>query len=421
MSANFYSHAIKKYGSRPIVKPTKVDYLPTSQRPSDDVPAAMVHPESTSVTAQSDCLVSINAQTTVPASLLDGGNLDFRPQRGIIDRFDHCYLRIAITNSTGASCTIQPSQLLLQSWQLKAQNGNKIILQQFGPELWLENAYYDYVDWEGGIKNLVGSNSSYSAAGVVIANNASTVLYIPLITLFAAARLHLGSIPEFVFSFQFNPASLNVITGSNPTVTNCSLLIRGCYLPEDIRREYDRIYKSPCDFPFLGVARSSADLTLAASSKYSIVLSGINHMVSSLFITFRASPITNSNLSTFINGASSYDIVNQDGVSITGNYQRSGPSTDLRNDSVLISSEYFDNLFLVSGNNANIIYISWNRSPKGTMITGSSKGYAPFTGFEKFEFTTPATLTPGAHRIEVWARTHDVLKLRNGELNTYNN
>lgn len=84
---------------------------------------------------------------------------------------------------------------------------------------------------EGGIKYLLGSNSAYSTAGVVIANGASTNLYIPLVSIFSSSRLFLGGLRDDpLIRFVFNPASINVISGNNSTVTNCSLSLCGCFL-----------------------------------------------------------------------------------------------------------------------------------------------------------------------------------------------
>lgn len=414
----FYENAIEKYPSKmAFIKPTNVSYMNDVQRPSEHGDVAYVHKESSNVSVQSDALVSVQAQTTVSSSILAGGTVDFRPARGTVTRFDHCYLRLSISNTTGAACTIQVAPLLLKEFELYAQNGNRKIFTQQGLENWLEKSYFDYIDWEGGLKSLLGSDSNYSTSGVVIANNTSTTLYIPIVTFFSSARLFMAGLKEdLLFRFTFNSSDINIIAGANPTVSDCKLLLRGAYLPDTVKNHHMKLYRSmKLDFPFLDLQRSNVSLTLAPSSTYSVVMSGINSLVSSLFITFRQEPVNAASYATFVNGAATYDITNQSGSqSLIGAHQRSGPSADNRNDNVLIQMEYQDNLFLVSGNNKNIIYIPFNRHPKQTLMTGSSGGFQPFTSFELFKFTCPSTLVGGNYRLDFFARTLESAQVRDG-------
>jgi len=169
------------------------------------------------------------------------------------------------------------------------------------------------------------------------------------------------------------------------------------------------------DFPVLLCQRTSITQTLTPSSEYKIVLFSINVLVSFMFITLRASPITAATYATYLPGIANYDITLQDeSNSLLGGLIRTGPSADFRNETVLISNEYFNNLMLVFGNNANIIYISWNRSPQTTLQTGSSKEFAAFSGFELFRFQTSSTLAPGSYTIDFFARTLEIIKIRNG-------
>ena len=297
------------------------------------------------------------------------------------------------------------------------QNGSDLLIQQYGTEIWLEQSYYDYIDWEGGLKYLVGSNSNYSTAGVVIANGASTNLYIPMASIWAAARLYVAGLKnDLLFRFTFNPANVNTIAGLTPSVSACSLLLRGAFLPAPVKEHQMTLYRTmKLDFPFLSNVKTSFNQTLNPNTEYKFVLSGIHALVSSMFVTFRSSPVTAATYATYINGAASYDVTSQDGsTSLLGGLIRSGPSADFRNENVLISLEYFDSQYMTSGNNANILYIPWNRSPKLTLMTGASKGFCSFSGFEILRITTPNTLVAGAYQIDVFGRTLETLKVRNG-------
>ena len=144
--------------------------------------------------------------------------------------------------------------------------------------------------------------------------------------------------------------------------------------------------------------------------------SGINALVSSLYVRFRSFLVTTSNYTTFIQGASQYNVTLQNGSdSLLGGLQRTGPSADNRNDTMIINMEYSDNLFNVESD-SYLIFIPWNRSPKVTLMTGSSAGYCAFTGFEVFKWITPSTLSAGNYQIDIWARSLCTLHSKSGVL-----
>ena len=164
-----------------------------------------VHRGSNKTQVQSDALVSVQPSTSSPANL-NGSIVDFKPQN-VLDRFDHAYLKIALNNGSGAPCTLTPSPFLLNYWQIYGGNGNNLLFQQYGYELWHEIVTYYTFEWNI-LKNLVGSNANYSTAGFTLAAGASSNIYIPLASLFMAARLFLQGLNDnLLIRFTFQPST----------------------------------------------------------------------------------------------------------------------------------------------------------------------------------------------------------------------
>ena len=60
---------------------------------------------------QATAMVSVQSTTSVPAALLNGRSIDFRLDRNMLSKIEHVQLKIAVTNSTGASVTLAPVYL----------------------------------------------------------------------------------------------------------------------------------------------------------------------------------------------------------------------------------------------------------------------------------------------------------------------
>jgi hypothetical protein len=339
----------------------------------------------------------------------------------VIDRWDHAYLKIGLINNDASSCTVTPSPYLLNFWQIFGGNGNTQLFMQYGYELWLECASFsNTLEWNQ-MQYLVGSNGSYSTAGVVLTAGSSTNLYIPLASVFMPARIFLEGLNDnMLIRFTFNPSSLNLISGVTPTVTSMQLLLRGCYETAAVRSGKLALYKTiPLDFPFIGNQRSQYTQSIAASSNYKIQLQGINGLVNCLWLWAWTTPTTASNVGTPADIFSTFDITDQSGNSILGYYVRDvADFTNFRSDNQISTMEYWDNTFSL---NKNYLFVSFSRDPVGDWRSGSSHGFQPFDGFNVLNFTTKSTATPGTYNIVLACRTTQTLKVRKGILSATQN
>lgn len=419
--AEFLDRALKIYPNRAhVLIADNIPYINSSEVQGEEGGKVYVHRTANITEVQSDALVSVQPTTSTPPNL-NGSIVDFKPQN-VIDRFDHGYLKINLTNNDAAPCTITPSPLLLNYWQIFGGNGNNLLFQQYGYELWYEIASYsNTMEWDGNMSNLIGSSPTYSTAGVTIAAGASTPLYIPLASVFAPSRIFLEGLNDnMLIRFTFNPSAQNLISGVTPAVTNMQLLLRGCYETKAVRAMKLKMYKTlPLDFPYMGVQRSQYTQTIAASSNYKIQLQGINGLVNCLWLWAWSTPVTAANVGTPADIWSTFDITDQSGNSILGYYVRDvNDTTNFRNDNTISTMEYWDNKF---SQNKVFQFVSFSRTPIEDWRSGSSHGFQPFDGFNVLNFTTKSTATPGTYNIVVACRTAETVKVRKGVLSSTRN
>jgi len=411
--SNFFNKAISNFGgtyANAIIPTTVADSLTQSKGINGNI--TVRNADSATVIAQTRTIVQAQPSTTVDPNLLNGGTIDFRIEKGMVDVLDHIYIIISVTNSTGSSCTIQPSQLLFDRWELYADNGNRLLFQKYAHEMWLDNVYFSRNEWEVMDEYLL-SNASYSTAGTAIANGASLTFYTPLVSFFTPLKLNIGGLSgQLLLRLRFDTSTLNMIAGSTPTTTACTAQLRGRMLPQRVKEEKNRTYMTlNYDMPYLGIQRMSLQQTLAVSSTYSIVLSGLKGICSTVFFVVRALPFTAANQASYIQMTSFY-LQEQDGSSMLGFYRRQYADMQLE------IAESFNNLFT---NYVNLHMIIFTSSPVSDYIYGTNNGYQALTSFEKLSFTTPSTITPGSFQIDIWASTHEFAMVRQGVLSTTRN
>ncbi len=407
--SNFYTKALAMNPNKQVLQnPTAVQALPTvivkSPTSGQDV---YEYPESAYVSVQSDVVINNSPTTTIAANLLDGNTCQFRfTNKGSLSRFDHIYLKMLIRNGSGAGITVAPSQMWLQELRIYGANGNNLLCDIRGEELWLDNAYLSRDRWDNALDQLVLSTSAYSTAGVTIVPGNTRIAYIPIFNPLSQLRLCPSALSsELLFEFRFWPATRNVLAGAVPLTDNCTMLLRGAYDTPQVVELKTKMYSGAVDLPFTSRQRFTQSIALTPSSQYTVVISGINGLVSDLFWTLRAIPITNTNQGTFANaGVNTYDIEDQNGQSLTGYYQRD------YSDSNIIGLEYFSNAMQKI---ANFTFITFNRDPCRTYKDGSCSGFQPFTGFEKLIFTTNSTMVAGNYQLDIYAKVYNVAEIRN--------
>ncbi len=365
--------------------------------------------ESTAVIAQTKTIVQVQPSTTVASGLLGGGIIEFRLEKGYVDVMDHAYIVLAINNSSGASCTIQSTQLLLDHIDYFGDNGNKLLFQIFAHEMWISNCYYSFTEWNV-IAPYIGSNASYADTGFTIANNTTQIAYIPLINFLGSLKINQGGLQgQLLIRVYFDSATLNLVSGTLPSVTNCYLELRGRMFPNKIKNERNASYHNlEYRLPYLGIQRMNQQMTLAPNTQYSIVLSGIRGVAANLFFIVRALPFTVSNQASYIQ-MYDMDVQDQNGQSLLGYYRR------LYSDMVLDYVESFNSLFI---NYVNVHMITFSNNMFSDFAKGTNYGSQCFTSFEKLSWTTGSTLSAGQYQIDVWCNSHEFACINKGILTT---
>lgn len=388
----------------------KIHSVPTSTfyttRPSQSIPGALV-PAHHSVEIKNKICVSVSPSTSVPSDALNRGKIEFRLEKGSIDILTHAILKIALTNSTGANVGLAQSQVLVDRIEIYSQNGNKLLTTMYGQELWLNNVFHDKFEFDY-MSTALNTTTTYGNAAV-IANGTSKVLEIPILQVFSTAHLSLAALRnELLVRVYFNDSSLTLVSGSLLTCDNITLLLKGYNEPSIFKQQRAELYNSKSFIiPVKLYQRNTQTLTLAASTGYTMVLSGISGLVSGLFITLRSATITAANQVTYLQQLDQIDIQESNGTSMIGSYKRSNLD---------FLDEYAESFKNVFGSNSGFYFISFSEDIVGDVKSGNTLGNHIMNGFQKLAFTTLSTLTPGSYVVDVRALCSEHLMIQNGVL-----
>ena len=346
-------------------------------------------------------------------NFLNSAQVDYKLDASDVSVIDHAFLCVNITNSTGAAVTLPPTPFWFDKIEVLAPNSNTLCTL-YDIELWQSICMLPRVDFDS-LATLMGTTTAYSTAGVTIANNGSTELYLPLITLFNACRLHLPGInASLTFPFYAKPSAMTLIAGSHPTITKAVMLLCGFDESQDKRNARTAVYRNrvprfsrtPLYLPFYNWERFTQTLTLNPSVKSDIKLSGFSGMFSSLFIVIRAKPLSAANQGTYI-ALDSFSVADESGAIFDGNHIK----THAR--SRIIIAGQMHNL---SAANVNYYMVPFSSDVVGDFISGQVHGYQVFKGNEVLSITPGAGLTAGSYDVDVLALRGNALRIMDGNV-----
>jgi hypothetical protein len=347
------------------------------------------------------------------SSVLAGSTVEFKLDATDVSVIDHAFLCAQITNSTGASCTIAAPAFWFSRIEIRAPNGN-VLANITDLDSWITTCMLPRVEFEN-LAALMGTTSAYATSGVVIANTASTELYLPLLTLFNACRLHLSGLNGYLsLKFYANTSALNILAGSHPTFTKFCILTAGFNEPEEKRRARTRLYRglvtpfnnTPIYLPHFAFDHFTQTLTLTASVTSTIKLSGLNGMFSALFFVIRASPLTGATMGTFL-AIDSFSVQDESGTIFCGNHIK----THAR--SRVILAAQMDN---ESGLNSNYYMVPFSASVVQDFFMGQNHGYQVFKGNENLILTPGASFASGSCQVDVLALRGNALRILKGSI-----
>jgi len=186
------------------------------------------------------------------------------------------------------------------------------------------------------------------------------------------------------------------------------MLLKGFNEPQEVRSARKASYsnKFPLKLPFVNTIRHLDSQTLAPASTYTTVLSTLKGTFIGLFFTIRASAITGANQGNY-QKIRAFDLQLASGASLLGHYTR------LDEDDQMEQGEIFNNLFRM---NKDAYFISFSSDPVRDYMTGSNHGYQVFTGTEKLQWTTNATIPAGSYVIDIYALSCEHLHIDQGQL-----
>jgi len=342
--------------------------------------------------------------TGTSADLLNGGVLDIKIDRGIIDVIDRAYLKVSITNDTGGSSTLAPSPFFIKTVEILGNNGSQKLALVYDQELWLSLFALTRNEFEQ-MASLFGTNSTYAVTGTAVADTASRDFYVPLLALLSQAKLVTRGIKgELLLRFTFNVTALTHLSGSLVNVDSVDLLLQGYNEPESITQNRLKVYAGKHMIPMINWWKTTQTLSLAASTTYTIILTGLQGLTNGLFITIRSATITGANQGTYLAQFDRYDIQDASGQSMLGSYQKRV------SERLIDYAPLIDNQF---ASNSNFLLIPFG-NPYEAFWSGNNSGFQVFTGYEKFQFTTVAGLASASYIIDFYSLNHSSLMINNG-------
>ena len=347
------------------------------------------------------------------STFLAGSTVDFRLDTADISVIDHAFLCFNITNSTGAAVVLPPTSFWFDKIEILSPNSNTLATI-YDIDNWMAVCMLPRVDFDQ-LAVLMSTSTAYSTAGVSIANGATSELYLPLFTVISAARLHLPGLKgSLTFRFRTKASAINLISGTHPTFTKVVMLLSGFDEPQPkrnlrtahYRNQITRFSSTPLYLPFLGWDHFTYPLTLAASVKSDIKLSGFQGMFAALFIIVRALPFTAANQGTFI-AMDSFSVQDETGAIFCGNHVK----THAR--SRIIIAAQLQNL---SAQNSNFYMVPFSSSVVNDFVTGQIHGYQVFKGNEVLSITPTSALVGGSYQVDVMGLRGNALRIFRGEV-----
>jgi hypothetical protein len=359
-------------------------------------------------------LVNVNPSSAIATNILQGAQIDYRLESGVIDRIGGAgvQLRVAYSNTSGANCVIAIPEAWLANVQIYSNNGFTLLYQHVNEvEQFLINSVTLSRNEHENTAAYRGTLAAYATGTLTIANNQSGYLFVNIAPLFwKSIHLRPYSVErQLLVRLTFNPAFANISSGSM-TTTEAVLRVSG-YEESDAQK---KMILSKAMLPknvfYYAPQRHIKTQTLAASSTYTIRLSGIHGMCNQLFFVLRAVANIGSPSNEFsFARASSFEILDESGVSQTG----FTPVTE--SDMIMQYGHQYDNIFI---NNTNAHVWSFSQTPVADLKHGTSNGSFFFNGFASLRFTTSSTFTPGSYQFMCVALCNENLRVVKGNVST---
>src|SRR5690606_18789287 len=148
---------------------------------------------------------------------------------------------------------------------------------------------------------------------------------------------------ELTIRLKTAGTAVALVAGTHPTVTDVGLIMKGYAEPDNRRESRIAAYngKLPLKLPFYNRQRVQSSQTLAANSKYNVILQGLTGPVMGFFVTLRSAPNTAAGQGVY-QPIESIDVQLAGGESLTGHYVKT------HSDMKLEAAELFNNKFALT-------------------------------------------------------------------------
>ena len=277
-------------------------------------------------------------------------------------------LKIQITNSTGAACTVSPAPLLINYVQILGNGGGVVVQQIQGFDLWLNTMLLDYNDWVN-YSNVINTSSTWGA-GTAIANGSSATYYVKLLgSVFQQCNIPLYALSGDIIIRTFFQGTLAVESGTVPTMTGLSALIEFEELPRAyIAKSMEDYNRSDIthSFKYLWYTQQLFSGTFNPSQMYQNMLAGANGLCPFFSYYLQAQGASGAELRQYQN-LQQFNLLDSDGNSLIG-----GQPVDSAYNRYIQNSNWFDSDIF-----DNLAVFNWSHtlSPKDAAVSGKNYGF----------------------------------------------
>jgi len=210
------------------------------------------------------------------------------------------------------------------------------------------------------------------------------------------------------FHLNFRASTDTLEAGAAPSIANIWLHIVGNSLPYKHANKMVKQYQTnTLDFCFTNIVVNQITSSVAASSTYSLTLSGLSGMLAGGFIVFRTGS-SGAALRTFSSLASGqFDIVDSSDRTLLGGYKPAAYNL------IWDWQRLFGNDI---GSNQPIYVVAHASSLQSFVQQGVMTGFNFYDGNNRLKFTTDSSWTSGTYNISYLAKQYAIIRLINGRI-----
>lgn len=358
--------------------------------------------------------IVVRPTTTVSAAAYSGGGqTNFRFHRDVNLIAKNAYLRLQLTNTGGAPITLGPAPLLLNYYELYA-NSSQEIQRVYGDQVYEDVVMYSNFDQRTNQVAILNMNATTYAENAALGAGASIDYYIPLPSFLNQSPTWMGAFrKDLEWRIYLDPNSIVLGVATDVQVDDMEIIVDCERLDEVQVDKQMKIYSKKVDHRYLYYQQQIFNMTVNASTQYTLDLQALNGII----------PYLTWHLRSSITGAGKYTYADLNGTAGRGGIQQlldennstltNGFDEQINRARGIIYPKHYDSGFALT---RFINIFTFSMDPESAIKGGQNLGYQVFHE-NKVRFTPAAGWVNGTYNIYFHARQFAVLSfMPNGDV-----